>query len=241
MLADKFIDLPQRAANGSAAARQQVPITTKAVATSGQALYCVHDSQHVTEQPELRGLATQSDGAEGEEILDHVGGHQDQQQCQPVARRSTIEASLPGPENEGSVDHDECQIRCDVDGQKDSADTNGTGEVGYPARELKDPKPASSLNDHACPTVSKMLPDRRLISAMMISNPRPIVRLVSVFHGRPALRCGALGGSSGAGSRTSAAIRSSIVDVFTDSLRNSAQSDSEVTARRLLQAVRQHV
>jgi hypothetical protein len=31
-----------------------------------------------------------------------------------------------------------------------------------------------------------MLPDKRLISAMMISNANPIVRLVSVFHaGRP--------------------------------------------------------
>ncbi len=87
----------------------------------------------------------------------------------------------------------------------------------HPARELKDPKPASSLNDQACPTVSKMLPDRRLISAMMISNARPIVRQVSVFHGRSALRGGALGGSCGPGSATSMAIGST-VDVFTDSL-----------------------
>jgi hypothetical protein len=86
----------------------------------------------------------------------------------------------------------------------------------HPARELKDPKPASSLNDHACPTVSKMLPDKRLISAMMISSARPSVRPVSVLHGRPALSGGALGAAAGTDFGTWVAIGSSIVPVVTD-------------------------
>jgi hypothetical protein len=99
--------------------------------------------------------------------------------------------------------------------------------ASHPTRELKDPKPASSLNDHACPSVSNILPDKRLISAMMISNASPIVMLVSVFHGNPALRCGASGGSPATGSRASVAIGWSIVDVLTDFLPNSVQPHSK--------------
>ncbi len=133
MLADQFVDLLQRAADSSTPACQQVPHHHESDSDARQALHQVHDSQYVAEQPERRGLATQSDGAEGKDILNHVGGHQDQQQCLPVAQRSTIEASLPQPANEGPVDQDECQVCCDVDGQEDSANTNGAREVGPPS------------------------------------------------------------------------------------------------------------
>jgi hypothetical protein len=101
----------------------------------------------------------------------------------------------------------------------------------HPARELKDPKPASSLNDHACPTVSKMLPDKRLISAMMISSARPSVRPVSVLHGRPALSGGALGAAAGTDFGTCVAVLSSIVAVVTDFPAYVVQPSLEVTAR----------
>jgi hypothetical protein len=75
-----------------------------------------------------------------------------------------------------------------------------------------------------------MLPDSRLISAMVISNANPIVKLVSVCHGRPALSCGAFGGDAETDSRTSSAIDLPSVAVVTDAyLFRSA--GLEVTAR----------
>src|SRR5215213_3709391 len=111
----------------------------------------------------------------------------------------------------------------------------------HPARELKDMKPASSLNDQACPTVSRMLPDSRLISAIMMSSASPTVRYMSVFHGRPAVKRGAIGDFSEASSALSAAVDWFMVDVFNEAhLVPSVSSDQvpKSTERRVRAVIR---